>query len=455
MMNKKIIEAIHKTAEHFNSSIKSLSRDQFRTAYRDNLHNVPDSDIKRFGGWNRARYAANEIAIGSSYEDLQPAERITGPVSTDNIPVDAVPEGYFIKNISTQVDDNGDVERQWIRAPLVQESGEIQDQIPEGHLVKGVSTLVSGDGHILAQWTKTTVETKSKEVLLEELLRDLPTRIPTRIDLVELTNDNDRSDDLLAVYPMGDPHIGMLSWAPETGEDFNLTKAKKIMCGAMSDLVRRGPSAKNALIINLGDFFHSDNEQNRTSRSGHALDVDGRWQKVLRVGLEIMVYMIDQALATHENVTVINEIGNHDDHSAMFLSVALDAYYRNEPRINIDLSPSRFHWFRFGKCLIGVTHGHNQKSDSLESIMAAERSKDWGETDHRFWYCGHIHHIVKKEMRGCMIESFRTLSPRDAWSANAGYKSGRDMNRITLHKDFGEVGRETVNASYLKSAYNV
>ncbi len=434
-MIKKVIEV----AEKLGVPVKDLHRDVFLKNAGDD---VTRTDIDACMAWSHLKTLADTKS-----------KAIHGPVGADDLPLDpAVPDGYFVKQISTQLDKAGDIERQWIKTPLSQAPGMLTDQVPEGHIISGVSTLVSGDGNTLAQWVKTRKESESREELLLRLMRELPTQIPARESSIPKPTGS-LSDDLLAVYPMGDPHIGMLSWAPETGEDFDLGKAQKVMTSAMQELVTRGPRTKQALIVNLGDFFHADNEQNRTSRSGHALDVDGRWPKVLQVGIEIMVFMIDQALKHHESVRVVNEIGNHDDHSAMFLSVVLSAYYRNEPRVEIDMSPSRFHWHRFGKNLIGITHGHNTKHGDLESIMAAERASDWGETIHRFWYCGHIHHSVKKEMRGCVIESFRTLAPRDAWAANAGYRSGRDMNRITLHREYGEVGREIVNAAYLQARY--
>lgn len=378
-----------------------------------------------------------------------PPEPIRAPAT---LPLPAVPPGYHVARVSTQTDETGAVDRQWVEAPLEREPGELHTPIPDGHVVRGVSTLVSGSGATLAQWVKTAREPETRAQVLDRLLRELPTAIPERVERVDGPGSVDTSD-LLAVYPMGDPHVGMLSWAPETGESHDLDSAREIMCAAMTDLVQRGPRTEKALIVNLGDYFHADNHLNRTSRSGHPLDVDGRWPKVLQTGIEILVYMIDRALEHHRHVRVINEIGNHDDHSAIMLSVALAAHYRNEPRVEIDLSPSAYHWHRFGKVLIGVTHGHNQRHSDLEAIMAAERAADWGETVHRYWYCGHIHHSTKKEQRGCVIESFRTLAPRDAWAAGAGYRAGRDMNRILLHREWGEVGRDIVSAAYLQSQY--
>ena len=442
-----------KTAEHRHWMVDQL----LKVADRLGIANAEDLPLREFLRHSEDASRRDIDAVGK-WNDLKEMAQsrlsgINGPVGQVELPFDpAVPEGYYVKEVKTQVDSEGRIEKQWLRTPLSQAPGELVPQLPGGHRIAGVSTFVSGDGRTIAQWVKTKEETESREETIARIMANLPDTVPVRESNIPKP-DAISDSQLLAVYPMGDPHIGMLSWAPETGTDFDLAKAQNIMKSAMRELVIRGPRTKTALIVNLGDFFHSDNEENRTARAGHALDVDGRWPKVLQVGVEIMVHMIDLALMHHEQVHVINEIGNHDDHSAIFLSVALNAYYRNEPRVQIDLSPSRFHWFKFGKNLIGVTHGHNQKHSDLGSIMATERAEDWGNSLHRFWYCGHIHHSVKQELRGCVVETFRTLAPADAWAATKGYRSGRDMNRITLHEEYGEIGREVVNAAFLHAKY--
>lgn len=334
------------------------------------------------------------------------------------------------------------------------ELGQIPDVpteiLPEGHYYKGVSTCVDGEGNVITQWLKTAKGHEPPEAVLARLLERVPRTVMARPGKVRKPSHK-LDPDLLAVYPMGDPHIGLLGWAPEVGTDFDLSIAETLLQKAIDELVMDKPSAKYALIANLGDFFHADNQDNKTSRSGHELDVDGRWSKVLQVGLNIMIYLVDRALTAHEKVFVINEIGNHDDHSAVFLSVALGAYYANEPRVQIDMSPARFHYHVFGNNLIGITHGHSVKHQDLESIMATDRPKDWGNTRHRYWYCGHIHTTRRYEFRGCLVETFRTLAGPDAWTSESGYRSGRDMNRIVLHREHGEISRSIRNSAYLES----
>jgi hypothetical protein len=271
---------------------------------------------------------------------------------------------------------------------------------------------------------------------------------PERAMMSDAAPEHDPAD-LLCVYPMGDPHLGMYAWAEETGAShFDLEIAERNLVAAVDHLVASGPPADTGLIVNVGDFFHYDNKSGTTT-AGTRLDADTRWRKVLQTGVRAMCRCINRALRKHKLVRVINEIGNHDEHSSLVLSLMLDYVYKNEPRVQIDVSPERFHWFRFGLCLIGVTHGESAKVDKLLGVMAVDRAKDWGETLHRYFYTGHIHHDTVKELPGVKVESFRTLAPRDDYHARSGYRSGQDMKMIVLHKQHGEIRRHTVTIPQL------
>jgi len=221
---------------------------------------------------------------------------------------------------------------------------------------------------------------------------------------------------------------------------------------AAQHLVACAPHSHEALVINLGDFFHADSLDNQTRQSHNKLDVDTRWTKVLRVGLRIMRTIIETALTKHRRVRVINEIGNHDEHTSQMLTLALSSMYERNPRVTFDQSPARFHYHSFGRNFIGVHHGDTVKPDSLGAIMAADRPLEWGMSVYRYWYTGHVHNRRVFELPGCLVESFRTLAAKDAWHAESGYRSGRDMQAIVLHRDFGEVCRHRVGIEMLKAA---
>ncbi len=324
---------------------------------------------------------------------------------------------------------------------------------PEGFSVSAVSSYYrvnkKGEHELSAQWVKTKQDEQRRVTALLEAMTGIADAWKGMADPVPAGKHHD--DDLLCVYPMGDPHIGMYAWADEAGDNFNLDIAEQGLCGAVDQLVAGAPPAGQALIVSLGDYFHADNHMAVTMRSGNHLDVDSRWSKVMRVGIRAMRRCIDRALEKHASVRVICEIGNHDDHSSVMLALCLEQYYEREPRVEVDTSPSRFHWHRFGVNLIGVTHGDTAKLNQLPAIMACDRKEDWGETEFRYWYTGHVHHDSTQEFPGVVVETFRTLAPRDAWAAAAGYRAGRDAKVDVVHRRFGRIQRNTVGIQMLPS----
>ncbi len=348
---------------------------------------------------------------------------------------------------------NREARDKWGEAKAIATAGAVDappvEPVPPRHRIKGVSSYVDAEGNIKGQWIKTRSQESDAE-FLARLAAETLAAIQPRTWSIAPPDAHDA--ELLAVYPLGDPHIGLLAWAPETGDDWNLQLAEEMMVSAIRGLVLRGPRTTKAMIVNLGDFFHYDNAASRTTRGEHSLDVDSRSPKVLAVGLRIMVALIDAALEHHAAVTVDCRIGNHDAHTSLMLSLALAAHYRNEPRVTVPPTTTHRAYYEHGAVLLGTTHGDTAKGEDLASIMAAEQPKAWGRTRYRYWLCGHVHHLRRQEYRGVIVESFRTLAGRDSWHASQGYVSGRDMHRIVYHRDHGEVSREVVNVSALQAA---
>lgn len=323
---------------------------------------------------------------------------------------------------------------------------DMRHTVPDGFTVKGVSTLYDRDGKVAAQWVKSDQDkARALKILQDEFLlaaKEIPRAKPVKAR-------SHYASDLMACYPIGDAHIGMRSWAEETGADFDLAIAERRQCDAMAALVASAPAAESALVVNLGDFLHYDSLEAKTPRSGHLLDADGRYAKVVRVAVRVMRQCIDSALRKHQRVRVVNAIGNHDETGAIWLSVALAAAYENEPRVEIDQNPSLFTYVEHGRCLIGVHHGHTCKPDKLPGVMAADKPEAWGRTRHRYWWLGHVHHQAVKEHPGCVVESWNTLASNDAYAAAGGWRSREQMSCVVLHREHGEVARLMVNPRML------
>lgn len=333
-----------------------------------------------------------------------------------------------------------------------------RDGYAPGHWDSGVAagykmgkvTVQRGPGGVVERvWERQSPELERGLERLKEAIAGIVDEADGLSPVAPLTSLTDR--DLLTVYPMGDPHCGLLAWGKEAGENFDLVEFERRTKGAIDRLVDAAPPSDEALFINLGDFFHADDSSNRTPRGNNSLDVDGRHTKIAVIAFRCMVYAINKLTQKHARVTVWNKPGNHDPHAWLLLSMSLNAYYSNDERVNVPVDPCMFSYMRFGKVLIGSTHGHGPKINDLPMIMAADRKEDWGVTDYRVWFIGHFHHRqVIKDLTGCTVEIARTLAGSDAWHHGEGYRSYKDMQAVVFHKDFGEIERHTCSLAMIQ-----
>lgn len=322
--------------------------------------------------------------------------------------------------------------------------------VPKPHFMRGVTVNRNADGSVKQTWEKSWVKASDFETAVREFCGALAEATAGTSRAVPRAEKQGDSDELLTVYPLGDPHLGMYAWAEECGEDFDVEIARRDLRSALQRLVGSSPPSETAILLNLGDFFHTDDASNTTRRSGNTLDVDTRWARVLRLGAYLMVDLVEMLLHKHYEVIVRNVIGNHDDHSAIALALILDAYYQNNERVQVDLSPAQVWYYQHGKCMLAATHGHATKKADLPGVMAADQPKMWGETEFRYGYTGHIHHDSEQERWGVITRSYRTLAARDAYTAGAGYRSGRDMKCHVLHRMYGEIMTHRVDIVRVK-----
>ena len=312
---------------------------------------------------------------------------------------------------------------------------------------KARSTLYGPDGEVKLRWEK-----QDRADLSPEQWATAVKDVFAGTDRVKpIPAPKPGNKDLLTVYPIGDMHVAMYSWAEETGADYDVKIAERLLTSAIAHLVEISPASDEALIVDVGDFFHVDNLKNETTRSGHTLDMDTRYAHMIRIGVRMLRTCIDRALEKHRRVRVICTPGNHSDIGSLWLSLALGLLYEHNPRVVIDQSPGKFVYHQHGKVLIGVTHGDTGKPEKLAGVMAVDQPQLWGETRFRYWITGHVHSRKVVEMPGVMWETFRTLAPGDAWAHSSGYRSGRDMTSIVFHRDFGEIARHRFDVAMLET----
>lgn len=356
--------------------------------------------------------------------------------------------GFVVKGTSTLYNEDGTIREQWNKTKLAGIPPE--DAVPPLPVQSKVSTNYDEQGNVKQQWVQTKQNDLTQACAWEAAARAMAEPLP-RVPGITLL-DASAVPDLLSCYPVGDHHLGMLSWPTETDGDWDVKIGERALMNAIDYLLASTPPSEDALIPFLGDFMHYDSFETVTPTSRNLLDADGRYPKMVEASIRAMRYTIEAAAARHALVRVIVEIGNHDLSSSIFLMQCLANIYADNPRISIDTSPKHYHYYEYGKTLIGTHHGHGAKPDRLPSIMAADRPEAWGRTRYRYWWTGHIHHTTVKDYEACSVESFRILAPSDAWAHQKGFRAMRDMKAIVIHREYGEVARHTVRPSMFLDA---
>ena len=313
-------------------------------------------------------------------------------------------------------------------------------EVPVGHSVKGLSALVDEDGREIVKWIKTRAESGVDIVeTLKTAFKDYRAAKPVKAPAAP-------SAELLTLIPCNDWHVNLLTWERETGQNWDLKIAERVIGQAIDDAIERSPSSGTAIVLGGGDLMHADDNTNRTALSGNILEADGRHQKGIEVAQRLKVRTIDAALRRNKRVIVRLLRGNHDEYSSVAIAYFLLAWYRNDPRVTVDVDASLFFWHRFGSVMLGATHGHTVKLDKMASIMAHRRAEDWGATKWRYIHGFHVHHQSKfaTEGDGVISESHQAPIPQDACHYGSGYLSGRSVQTITYHRAFGEISRVRV-----------
>lgn len=325
---------------------------------------------------------------------------------------------------------------------------DMRKPVPDGFGIRGHSTLYDKDGNVKIQWVKTQVDNERQLELMHEVITTLMEDVPRLLPMG--CSGDQLNSDLLNQYTITDYHMGMLAWHKETGDDWDINIAKKVLHGCFQQMIASAPAAETCIINQLGDFMHFDGMAPVTPTSGNVLDVDGRFSKIVKATILTLREIIDMALAKHKHVHVLMAEGNHDPVSSIWLRQVFSMLYENEPRVTVDTSVSPYYAHQFGNTALFYHHGHLSKNASLPLLFATDFAKMWGDTTKRYIHTGHRHHVEVKEHPGATVHQHPTLAAKDAYAARGGWRAERRANCITYHKEYGEVGSNTVSPEMIE-----
>jgi hypothetical protein len=276
-------------------------------------------------------------------------------------------------------------------------------------------------------------ETKSQADIFLDLIKNYQ---PPLIEGFYCNTTVGNENNLLEIS-IFDLHLGKLAWGGETGENYDTKIARERFMYSIETLLKRASGFQySRILFPVGsDFLNSDTILNTTTK-GTFQDEDLRWKKTFKVAIELLVDAINLMKLKGVPIDVIIIPGNHDLERNYYIGSVLEAWFRNDNMVNVDNSAPERKFYKFGKVLLGFTHGSEEKESALPLIMATDchSKKYWSETVFHEWHLGHIHRkkTVKynvtdnkdrtlKEDLGVTIRYLSSLTGTEEWHYRKGF----------------------------------
>lgn len=261
---------------------------------------------------------------------------------------------------------------------------------------------------------------KEEKLAIEELKEDLKSWAPKK---TEIDYNKPCEGDLMLVIPLKDIHFGKLCWEEETGMNYDISIAEKIVSEMIHSYIAYSSPFHHRIqkiVFEVGnDFFNSDNKLNTTS-AGTPQSEDTRWRKTFREGRKIIVDAIER-LKEIAPVEVIVIPGNHDEERSFYLGDALECWYHNDLNVVVNNKATSRKAVLYGNNLLVFLHGDKEKKNLLVQTVALEFSNVWGSAKHKEIIMGHFHQENVYTEAGVIIRTVGSPSPPDQWHFDKQY----------------------------------
>jgi hypothetical protein len=300
-------------------------------------------------------------------------------------------------------------------------------------------------------WLKRKVEGFNLEEFKTELLSDV---IELSASVKPYKFKKLTGDSHLLMISLNDLHLGRMVWGKECGRDYDVRVAQKNFHNSLDHFLSyTSPFSVEQILFLVGnDLFNYDYASPfpHTER-GTPQESDGRWQKLFRIGRLLVTDAVSK-LSTVAPIKIMVIPGNHDPQTIFYLGELLEVFYSGNANVDVDNSPPRRKYHRYGENLIGVTHGLSEKPNHLQAIMSFEAKEDWGKTKYWYFYIGHLHHEatdikrvgekfqglrmpkeISEDYKGLIIDYLPNMAFHDDYETGLGFVGTIKAAKATIH----------------------
>jgi hypothetical protein len=316
---------------------------------------------------------------------------------------------------------------------------------PNHLAIKSSTVQFDADGNVVKEWRRQHPNIE----LMQDVVDGLCEQVKGKAKVSKTKKSRKTGEDVLFEIDLFDAHVGMYADEIETlDSDYNCDIAAQRMIEATQALAGRANNPSKCVLVFGGDMLHVDDRSNRTPSSGHALDADSRYHRIVSYVIAACRECVEIAATIAPEIEIVVLEGNHSSHSELWLARVLEAYYSDCSNVEIKTNPNPRKHLIWGDNLLLWAHGDKIAAQKWALIIAAEFAKEWGATKYRHLKCGHVHHkksiapVVIDEQSGLVVEYLEALCATDAWHAGAGFiGSQKGASAFEYHKTEGLLTR--------------
>ena len=245
-----------------------------------------------------------------------------------------------------------------------------------------------------------------------------------------------KSPRTLMIVDIADLHIGKFAYSTASGDTYNEEIAVNRAMEGMNALETTiyGQNIEQVLFIGGNDILHTDD--GRMTTKGTPQDTSGTWYTNIIKAQKLYTVLLDRLLRIAP-VHYLHVVSNHDKYSGVSLSLIMQAQYSKNKDITFDVSPEPRKYYKYGRHLIGQTHGDGCKPTKLAQLMPEEAADEWGANQVRYFYTHHIHSKRTETYPTCIVESVYSPSASDEWHKEKGYVSRAAMELFFHQRETG------------------
>jgi len=244
----------------------------------------------------------------------------------------------------------------------------------------------------------------------------------------------------LVVAPF-DLHFGKYGWMDETGQGYSRTEARDLLIDKTNELakyVAKLGRPELIIVASGSDWFHIDNQWGTTTR-GTPQDLDGTPSQILMEGCELAYDHIEMLRQLTPAIKYLNVPGNHDFNNSISMAMFLLGKYAASKDVEIINSPQKKRQYAaYGNSLLGFAHGDCVAPKDMMSAMVKEAKDLFTKSEFQYFFSGHLHHEVAREIGGLTTFQLKSLSGLDRFHTKHGYiTSGRALQSFVVSRTGG------------------